>query len=126
MKDHKEYHFPFPNETTKSEFDITEQIFCTTKAYNISADCNWVRDHQDRDKEYHKLDTCARLNDDADRLAGEYQIHKETFRSLAPILPSCPAMVSILGISVISNIFKNLIRAYTEPQFMGYLQTKYQ
>ena len=40
MKEHKEYNFPFPDETTKSEFDITEQIFCTTKAYDISADYN--------------------------------------------------------------------------------------
>ena len=30
MKEHKEYNFPFPNKTTESEFDITEQIFCTT------------------------------------------------------------------------------------------------
>ena len=46
MKEHKEYDFPFPNEKTKSEFDITEQIFRTTKAYNISADYNWVAPHK--------------------------------------------------------------------------------
>ena len=40
MKEHKEYTFPFPNKTTKSKFDITEQIFRTTKAYNISSDYN--------------------------------------------------------------------------------------
>ena len=122
----KEYNFLFLNKITKSEFDITKQIFRTTKAYNISAIYNWVQGHQDWDKEYHKLDTNARLNVDADRLAGEYQRRKGTFRPLSPILPSCPAMVSIQGISVTSNIFKDLVRAYTEPQFMEYLQTKYQ
>ena len=34
-------------------------------------------------------------------------------------------MVSIREISITSNIFKNLIRAYTEPRFMEYLQTKH-
>ena len=93
MKEHKEYDFPFPNEKTKSEFDITEQIFRTTKAYNISADYNWVRGHQDRDKEYDKLDTFARLNVNADHLAGKYQRCKGTFRPPSPILPSYPAMI---------------------------------
>ena len=47
IKDHKEYDFPFPNETSKSKIDVTEQIFCTTKVYKISTDYNWVRGHQD-------------------------------------------------------------------------------
>ena len=109
MNDHKDYEFPFPNETTKSEFDITEQIFRTTKAYNITADYEWVRGHQDRHKEYEKLDTYAKLNVQADRLAGDYQDRKGAFRPLAPVLPSCPAMIFIRGISVTSNIFKQLV-----------------
>ena len=95
MKDHKNYEFPFPNETTKSEFDITEQIFRTTKTYNISAEYEWVRGHQDSHTEYEKLDTYAKLNVQADRLAGDYQVRKGTFRPIAQILPSCPAMISI-------------------------------
>ena len=47
MNEHSSYVYPFPNETTRSEFDITEQIFRTTKAYNISAKYEWVRGHQD-------------------------------------------------------------------------------
>ena len=58
MNNHKDYEFPFPNETTKSEFDITEQIFRTTKAYNITADYEWVKGHQDRNKSHEKLDIC--------------------------------------------------------------------
>ena len=34
-------------------------------------------------------------------------------------------MISIRGISITSNIFKQLVRAYTEPRCMGYLQLKY-
>ena len=45
MNEHNEYDHPFPNETTKSEYDITEPIFRTTKAYNITAEYVWVRGH---------------------------------------------------------------------------------
>ena len=50
MKDDRDYDFLFPNETTKFEFDITKQIFCTTKSYSISANYIWVRGHQDQYK----------------------------------------------------------------------------
>ena len=116
---------PFPTKLGKSKFDITKQIFRTTKAYNITADYAWVRGHQDCHKEYKKLDTYAKSNVQADCLAGDYQERKGAFRPLAPVLPSCPSMISIQGISVTSNIFKQLVRAYTELRYMGYLQTKY-
>jgi hypothetical protein len=35
-------------------------------------------------------------------------------------LPSCPAMISIGGISVTSNYRKQLIRAYVEPGYIEY------
>ena len=47
MNKHSSYEHPFPNETTRSEFDITEQIFRTMRAYNISAKYKWVQGHQD-------------------------------------------------------------------------------
>ena len=31
MTEHNKYEYPFPNETTKSEFNITEQIFTTLR-----------------------------------------------------------------------------------------------
>ena len=34
-------------------------------------------------------------------------------------------MVSIRDISVTSNIFKHLVRAYVEPRYIGHLQDKY-
>lgn len=73
MKNRKEYYYPFPNKTTKSEYDVTKQIFRTTKAYNISAAYKCARGHQDRHKEYYKLDTSTKLNVQADHLSGNYQ-----------------------------------------------------
>ena len=34
-------------------------------------------------------------------------------------------MVSIRGISITSNIFKQLVRAYVEPRYIGHLQSKF-
>ena len=125
MTEHEKYEHPFPNETTKSEFDITEQIFLTAREANINASYEWVKGHQDDNAPIDELPIEAQLNILADTLAGEYQHLHGSFRPLAHLLPSCPAMVSIRGISVTSNIFKQLVRAYTEPRYIDYLQEKF-
>jgi hypothetical protein len=42
------------------------------------------------------------------------------------MLPSCPAMLSIQGISVTSNYRKQLIRAYVEQEYIGYLMRRFE
>ena len=125
MNCHKDYEYPFPNETTRSEFDITEQIYRTSQIHRIKANYEWVRSHQDDNAPIEDLSIHARLNVHADHLAGDYQLRKGKFRPLVHIMPSCPAMVSIRNISVTSNIFKHLVKAYVEPRYIGYLQDKY-
>jgi hypothetical protein len=49
---HKHYKEPYPNETLKSKFDITEQMYKTTKIYRIKATYWWVRSHQDKHTAY--------------------------------------------------------------------------
>ena len=56
------YTTPFPNETTKDEFDLIEQIYLTSKEFNVNAAYGWVRGHQDRMKNEGDLSTEARLN----------------------------------------------------------------
>ena len=106
---HKHYNDPFPNETLRSEFDVTEQIFSTIKDSQITAKYKWVKGHQDSAKAYDDLSLEAQLNVDADALAGEYQEEQRQFHPMVNILPSCPAMLSIRGISVTSNYKKQLI-----------------
>jgi hypothetical protein len=48
LKVHKQYDEPYPNETLKSEFDVTEQMYRTTKTYGIHSIYKWVRGHQDK------------------------------------------------------------------------------
>ena len=59
MNEHKNYNHPFPNETTRSEFDITEQIYLTSKTHNISAQYEWVCGHQDENAPIEELSLLA-------------------------------------------------------------------
>ena len=109
MNEHKKYEHPFPNETTKSEFDITEQIFITARNANIATSYEWIKGHQDETEPLKELSLKAQLNVEADILAGDFQRREGKFRPFAHLLPSCSAMVSIRGISITSNIFKQLV-----------------
>ena len=125
LKVHKHYDDPYPNETLKSEFDVTEQIYKTTSIYGIDATYSWVRGHQDKHTAYIDLPLEAQLNVDADKFAGDFQMTKGKFRPLVFLLPSCDAMLSIRGISITSNYRKQLIRAYVEPEYIQYLQYRF-
>jgi hypothetical protein len=48
LKVHKQCDEPYPNETLKSEFNVTEQTYRTTTTYGIHSTYKWVRGHQDK------------------------------------------------------------------------------
>jgi hypothetical protein len=62
----------------------------------------------------------------AELYAGDFQLAIAKFRPLVSLLPSCDAMLSIRGISVTSNYRKQLIRAYVEPEYIQYLQYRFE
>ena len=67
----------------------------------------------------------AQLNIEEDRLAGEFQKYHCEFRPLVTILSSCPAMFLIRGISIKIYYNKQLVKECVKPQYIGYLQEKY-
>ena len=71
-KEHLNYKNPYPNDTLSSEFDITEQIYLTNHTYQINASFQHVYGHQDT-RSRGKMSTEAKLNVEADQLAGLYQ-----------------------------------------------------
>jgi len=125
-KAHQHYKDPFPNETMRSEFDVTEQIYKSITESKTKATYRWVKGHQDNDTAYMDLPLEAQLNVDADELAGEYQQDDGKYLPLVNMMPSCPAMLTIRGISITSNYRKQLIRAYVEPEYMQYLQYRFE
>lgn len=72
ITEHRKYEHPFPNETTKSEFDITEQIFLTARDAKINASYKCVKGHQDDNAPLDELPIKAQLNIQADALASDF------------------------------------------------------
>ena len=68
----------------------------------------------------------AQLNIDADALAGLFQRDHGKYLPKVQMLPSCPAVLNIRGITITSNFRHQLQRAYVEPQYVAYLQDKFE
>ena len=122
-KEHNNYHKPYANNTLSSEFDITEKIYQTNKTYKIDASFHHVYGHQDT-KSRGELSMEAKLNIEADRLAGEYQDEFGAYSPITHMYPTSPAVLEINGMTITSNVRDHLIKAYAEPRYMRYLQKK--
>ena len=122
-KEHKNYDKLYPNNTLSSKFDISEQIYQTNKTYKIDATFHHVYGHQDT-KSRGELSMEAKLNIEADRLAGEYQDEFGTYSPITHVYPTSPAVLEIDGMTITSNVRHHLIKAYAEPRYMRYLQQK--
>jgi len=107
--------YPFPNTTLKSEFDLTEQIH---RAHNIKATFH-------KTTKFDKLPLFAKLNIEADASAGLYQQEHARHLPKVTLLPSCPAVLHIRGISITSNIRHQLHHVFIEPWCIAHLQEKF-
>ena len=109
-KEHNNYDKPYPNNTLSSEFDITEQINQTNKTYKIDALFHHIYGHQDT-KSRGEMLMEAKLNVEADRLAGEYQDKFGAYSQITHMYPTSPAVLRINGMTITSNIRHHLIKA---------------
>mmetsp|Transcript_15748 Transcript_15748/g.32323 ORF Transcript_15748/g.32323 Transcript_15748/m.32323 type:complete len:183 (+) Transcript_15748:115-663(+) len=126
QQEHQDYKHPYPNTTLTAEFDLTEMIHVLHREHNLPSNFCHVRGHQDCDTAYSELDLNAQLNVEADRLAAAFYDHPEAnFDARVLLIPSCPAQLVIAGIGVTSNYKTLLIRAYTEPRYLEYLQRRF-
>ena len=121
---HQSYQYPYPNATTKGEFDVVEEITRSSERYSIGGNFKWVKGHQDDNKNA-ELSIEALLNIEADALAGSYQDRNKQDRLRVTMLPSCLAMLDINGVSITSKVFHNLVDAYTRPLYMSCIQKKF-
>ena len=67
----------------------------------------------------------AKLNVVVDKLAGQYQNKLGSYRPITHMYSSIPAVLEINRVETTSYIRHHLIRAYTEPIYMQYLQDIY-
>ena len=70
---HLQYIIPYPNETIKSEYDVTEQIYITASKCELKSSYHWVKGHQYDNTPTQGLSIVAQLNVEANRLAGDFQ-----------------------------------------------------
>ena len=122
---HTNYRDSYPNTTLTAEYDVTEQIYLTNQSNQIEATYSWVRGHQDQYRNTSELSLEAKLNIEADKLAGDFQQQYGKHIPIVPLLPSSPAMLSIRGISITSQYRHQLHRAYLEPRYISKLQEKF-
>ena len=106
-----------------AEFDITEQIYLTNQTYNIKASFQHVYGHQDT-RSRGKMLVEVILNVEAGRLAGEYQDKLRAYSPITHMYPSPPAVLEINGMTMTNNVRHQLIKAYSEPKYICYLQQK--
>ena len=73
---HMKYSYPYPNATITGDFDVPEQVFNKAMRHPLQSSFKWVPGHQNREKSLEELDHPARMNVEANRLAGE---HNDTY-----------------------------------------------
>ena len=59
---------------------------------------------------------------ETDRLAGKYQDELGAYSPITHMYPSSPTVLEINGMTITSNIQHQLIKAYSEPKYIRYLQ----
>ena len=60
-----------------------------------------------------------------DKLVGQYQEEHGVYQPITHMYPASPAVLKINGTTITSNICNQLQWAYTEPNYLVYLQEKY-
>ena len=64
------------------------------------------------------MSTEAKLNVEADHLAGLYQDELGVYIPGTHMYPSSPAVLEINGMTITSNARNQLIKAYSEPKYL--------
>ena len=70
------------------------------------------------------MSTEAILKIEADRPEGVYQDELGAYSPVIHMYPSSPAELEINGMTITSNVQHQLIKAYSEPKYIRYLQQK--
>ena len=66
----------------------------------------------------------AALDVVADKIVGDYQDQLGAYSPITHVYPSPPVVLEINGMTIISNVKHQLIKAHAEPKYMQYLQQK--
>jgi hypothetical protein len=117
----------YPNATLVADWDVVYEIIQSlTHKNSCFVSFEHVKGHQDREKRGEVLPLSARLNIEADRLAGDYfrDMHTHTCQQ-AIRLSSNKAQLHVAGKGTITNHLKQVCRqSYSMPILKEYLHSK--
>jgi hypothetical protein len=89
--------YPVPNSTFQSDWDVVESIVVQVITAEMTVTYKHVKGYQDKDIPYAELPFLARLNVDADKLAGLYQKDHGSYRPIIPLSPTRPIALDLSG-----------------------------
>jgi hypothetical protein len=137
LQDRATYKTVYPNATLQPDWDLLEEIHATYSKTNIqSLTYRWVRGHQDEQIRAGNTSTStapptkltpeAKLNIQADALAGEYHILIDTkSRPRTPLMTTTRCILQQQGASLHANYSTVIRRAVAEPAYMDYMERKH-
>jgi hypothetical protein len=105
-----------------SDWDVLNEIRVSLPLLSMTPDIQWVRGHQDLDKEYAELSLLARLNVDADKHAGEFQDQHGAERTRVQRFPHNGAQLFLSGETITYKEKPFLQYADTAPALQTYIQ----
>lgn len=120
----RQYSEHFPNITLQPDWDLIREIQLSLQQLGRPATFSHVKGHQDDHQEYHELSLEARLNIDADHLAGSFRKHDPAIRPLVPRVKSNPAQLRIDGKTIPGGYRQAIRRATSYAPLLAYINQK--
>jgi hypothetical protein len=120
--------YPDPYSTLHPDWDVIQNLVSTMQLFGeaCSYKAQWVKSHQDANRPAQELSLAARMNCEADTLAGEFQMMEYRERAEVPLIAGSGAHLIIAG-ATITGRYKQAIRdALSLPSYHIYLETRFQ
>jgi hypothetical protein len=85
----------------------------------------YVKGHQDNKLPYEQLPLLARLNVDADTMAGQFQNNHGQDRPIVLLTSQARVQIHVIEGTVTSSLAANLRHAYCGPPLLEYIRTRH-
>lgn len=116
----------FPNETLDPSWDVLQQIQRLLRWLPQGYTAQWIKGHQDAISPAANLTTEAKLNIQADKLAGEFQdLSPSHSTELAPMIDGTKCHLVVDGQTICSNHRKAIRNVRPTNVLLKFMQDKY-
>jgi hypothetical protein len=116
-----------PHATLQPDWDVIQCIVSTVRSLGTASSYSvkWIKSHQDEHQPIRELSFAARLNCEADKLAGEFQSAFYRHRPSVPMIAGTSAQLFIGGETVNGNYKQAIRNALSLPPYYAYLEQRF-